>query len=97
MEGIDINAIVGIGSPWALLAIGILALIRGDLLPRSTHMSALDQRDRMIRDITDERDYYRARNEQLTGTAETYADFLANRQAGAMLQRPNLQRERGSP
>ena len=92
MEGIDVTAIMGGGGPWIILAIAVLGLVRGDLVPRSTHERAINHRDSIIRDLTTDRDYYRDQTLQLLGVAEVVANQAFHMRHG--FPRPDLARDR---
>jgi hypothetical protein len=89
MDGLDVSALVATGSPWALIALGIVAILRGDIVPRKAHDAQISQRDAMIRDITQDRDYYREQTLQLLRVADTAADHMTQ----ALLSRQWAQRQ----
>lgn len=96
MDGIDVPAIAINLGPWALATTIILALVRGDLVPRRTHEKQMADRDTTILAIEKDRDYYRDQTLHLLGVAEVQAEAIADRQTRALLRRPNLPRsERG--
>jgi hypothetical protein len=76
VDGLDVSALVTGGGPWAIIAIGILALIRGDIVARKTHAEQIEHRDRIIQSLTVDRDYYREQTLALLRVADTAADRM---------------------
>lgn len=76
MDGLDVTAVIANGAPWSIIAIGILALIRGDILARKTHAEQIEHRDRIIASLTVDRDYYREQTLALLRVADTAADRM---------------------
>jgi hypothetical protein len=89
MDGIDVSALIANGAPWSLIALGIVAILRGDIVPRKAHNDLIGQRDQVIRDITQDRDYYREQTLALLRVADTAADRMTQ----ALLQRQLTDRQ----
>lgn len=92
MDGIDVPAIAINVGPWMLAVTIILALVRGDLVPRRTHEKQMADRDQIIAAITIDRDYFREQTLHLLGIAEVQVEAMADRQTRTLLRRPNLPR-----
>jgi hypothetical protein len=90
MMGIDLTGIIAQAGPWgATLAVTltvIMALIRGDLVPRKAHESALAQRDAVILAVTEDRNFLRDRLYAVMGLAQTSTD-VADNSTRMLLQR----------
>lgn len=84
-------------SPWLLAMTIILSLIRGDLVPRRTHEGMITDRDKVIRAIEIDRDYYRDQTLALLRVADVAADRMTQAllTSRSPIQRPDLPRERG--
>jgi hypothetical protein len=78
--GIDLTGIIAQAGPWGVTAsvalTVIMAMIRGDLVPRKSHVDAISYRDDVIRDITRDRDFYRTHTHQLLGITDAATDRL---------------------
>lgn len=74
MEGFNPYSVIVGASPWFLATFVLLALLRGDLIPRRTFDATIANRDETIVAISTERDYYRNMSLGLLGITETVAD-----------------------
>ena len=97
MEGFDLPSIVAGGGPYAVIVIGVLAIIRGDLVSRKVHEGMIADRDRIIVATERDRDYYREQTLALLRVADTAADRMTQALLSrSIMARPDLTpRERG--